>query len=118
MHRLKPEASVTPDSIFPRLPDLKYPIVQAPMAGVATPELAAAVSNAGGLGSLGAGSSTAETTRRMIASTRSLTDRPFNVNFFCHRPAVREAEREAAWLTYLRPRFREFGADPRSEERR
>ena len=64
---------------------LALPILQAPMAGVATPELAAAVSNAGGLGGLGAGASSPEDTRRMIEATRALTDRPFNINVFCHR---------------------------------
>ena len=64
---------------------LALPILQAPMAGVATPELAAAVSNAGGLGGLGAGASSPEDARRMIEGTRALTDKPFNVNVFCHR---------------------------------
>jgi nitronate monooxygenase len=62
---------------------IESPIVQAPMAGVATPEMAAAVSNAGGLGSIGVGAVNAETTRQMIAAVRSRTDRPFNVNVFC-----------------------------------
>lgn len=90
--------------------DLQYPIVQAPMAGVATPELAAAVSNAGALGSMGCGSSSVEKTQQMIAAARALTDHPFNVNFFCHRTAVTDAQREAAWLDYLRPYFNEFNA--------
>lgn len=89
---------------------VRHPIVQAPMAGVATPELAAAVSNAGGLGSLGLGNTTVEQARDMIVATRALTDKPFNVNFFCHEAAVRDAGREAAWLNYLRPLFEEFGA--------
>src|SRR5690625_1527459 len=93
------------------LPGVAHPIVQAPMAGVATPALAAAVSNAGALGSLGAGASTVDRAREMIVATRALTDKPFNINFFCHRPAARDAERETAWLDYLRPRFEEFGAD-------
>ncbi|WP_282097007.1 NAD(P)H-dependent flavin oxidoreductase [Stutzerimonas nosocomialis] len=88
------------------------PIVQAPMVGVSTPRLAAAVSEAGGLGSIGAGACTVEQARVMIRETRALTDKPFNVNFFCHRPARAEPDREAAWLAHLKPRFAEFGALP------
>jgi nitronate monooxygenase len=91
---------------------IELPIIQAPMAGVSTPEMAAAVSNAGGLGSVGAGSVDAEATRRMIAAVRSQTDRPFNVNVFCHRPAAADSAREAAWLARLGPEFARFGAKP------
>ena len=87
-----------------------YPIIQAPMAGVSTPQLAAAVSNAGGLGSIGIGASTPEQARRMIDDTRALTSRPFNVNVFCHAPAVRDAARETAWLQHLTPLFDDIGA--------
>lgn len=91
---------------------IDLPIIQAPMAGVSTPEMAAAVSNAGALGSIGIGSVDAETTRQMIAAVRSRTDRPFNVNVFCHRPAVADQAREAAWVARLAPEFRRFGAKP------
>jgi nitronate monooxygenase len=91
---------------------IEFPIIQAPMAGVSTPQLAAAVSNAGGLGSLGIGASTADQARQMIEEARSLTRRPFNVNVFCHLPAQRDAEREAAWLRYLAPLFAEAGSEP------
>jgi nitronate monooxygenase len=88
---------------------IKWPIIQAPMAGVSTPAMAAAVSNCGGLGSLGIGAMNARDARAAIVSTRSLTDRPFNVNVFCHRPAVRSAEVEAAWVERLRPEFEKYG---------
>ncbi|WP_136253955.1 NAD(P)H-dependent flavin oxidoreductase [Onishia niordana] len=91
------------------------PIIQAPMAGVATPELAAAVSNAGGLGSLGIGASGVDQARAMIEQTRALTSRPFNVNVFCHAPALRDAARESAWLAHLAPLFRESGGEPPAE---
>ncbi|WP_116187377.1 NAD(P)H-dependent flavin oxidoreductase [Paenibacillus taihuensis] len=66
-----------------RLLGIKYPIIQAPMAGgPTTPELVAAVSNAGGLGSLGAGYLTPEQIRSTIREIRKLTDRPFAVNLF------------------------------------
>lgn len=86
------------------------PIIQAPMAGVATPALAAAVSDAGGLGSLGVGPSSTEQARRMIEQTRALTTGPINVNLFCHAPATAEPARQAAWLSHLRPLFDELGA--------
>ena len=88
------------------------PIIQAPMAGVSTPAMAAAVSNAGGLGSLGVGATNAEGARKMIRDTRTLTSRPFNVNLFCHAPAVADAVREARWLEWLAPQFARFGAVP------
>lgn len=92
--------------------DIRHPIIQAPMVGVSTPALAAAVSNAGGLGSLGIGASTPAQARELIEQTRALTARPFNINLFCHRPASADAQREAQWLERLRPLFAEFGAEP------
>ncbi|USK70983.1 NAD(P)H-dependent flavin oxidoreductase [Peribacillus asahii] len=62
---------------------VKYPIIQAPMAGGASnPVLAAAVSNAGGLGFLAAGYKTAEDVRKEIVQTRQMTEKPFGVNVF------------------------------------
>lgn len=87
-----------------------HPIIQAPMAGVSTPALAAAVSNAGGLGSLGVGASTVAQARQAIADTRSLTDKPFNINLFCHEAAERDPDCETQWLTHLAPLFAGFGA--------
>lgn len=91
---------------------IRTPIIQAPMAGVSTTALAAAVTNAGGLGSLGVGAMDADAARKAIRETRALTSGPFNVNVFCHAPAVADAAREQAWLAYLAPRFAEFGATP------
>ncbi|HVU49641.1 MAG TPA: nitronate monooxygenase [Polyangia bacterium] len=89
---------------------IRLPIVQAPMAGVSTPALAAAVSNAGGLGSIAVGAADVAATRRMVRQVRALTGRPFNLNLFCHQPPRRDAAREARWLEALAPRFRSFGA--------
>ena len=99
------------DSFLRKL-GIELPIIQAPMAGVSTPEMAAAVSNAGGLGSIGVGAIDAEATRQMIADVRSRTDRPFQVNVFCNRPAIADAVREAAWLARLGPEFARYGAKP------
>lgn len=91
---------------------VEVPILQAPMAGVATPALAAAVSNAGGLGALGIGASAPETARGMIAAVRAKTDRAFQVNVFCHAPAVADPAQNAAWIAKLTPEFARFGAPP------
>jgi nitronate monooxygenase len=82
------------------------------MAGVSTPEMAAAVSNAGGLGSIGVGPVDADATRRMIAAVRARTWRPFQVNVFCNRPAVADTDRETSWLARLGPDFARYGATP------
>ena len=60
--------------------DLTYPIVQAPMAGATTPELAATVSNFGGLGSLGSGTTAPDVLNDHINTLKSLTNRPFMIN--------------------------------------
>ncbi|MCP3731246.1 nitronate monooxygenase [Sphingomonas sp. MG17] len=59
---------------------IDYPILNAGMGRVALPEMVAAVSNAGGLGVLGAGSSPPEVTRQMIREVRALTNKPFGAN--------------------------------------
>jgi len=84
---------------------IDHPIVSAPMAGVSTPALAAAVSNAGGLGAIAVGHLDAAGARAAIADLRRLTDRPFSVNVFSHRPAMPDPAREAAWLDWLAPHF-------------
>ncbi|SFS09153.1 NAD(P)H-dependent flavin oxidoreductase [Sphingomonas jatrophae] len=88
------------------------PIVQAPMAGVSTPEMAAAVSNAGGLGSIGVGATDAAGALTMVEATRARTDRPFNVNLFVHATAQASPAREQAWLDAMRPLFERFDAEP------
>ncbi|WP_372843149.1 NAD(P)H-dependent flavin oxidoreductase [Psychrobacter sp.] len=60
--------------------NLTHPIVQAPMAGATTPELAATVSNFGGLGSLGSGMTPPAVLHSHIDILKSLTDRPFMIN--------------------------------------
>ena len=94
-----------------RLLGIELPIIQAPMAGVQGSALAAAVSNAGGLGSLPCAMLSLEALREELAALRAKTDRPFNVNFFCHRPPTPGTQREAAWRATLQPYYREFGID-------
>lgn len=91
---------------------IDLPILQAPMAGVSSPAMAAAVSEAGGLGAIGVGAAGANGARQMIAEIRARTARPFNVNVFAHRPARADAFGEQAWIERLRPRFEELRASP------
>ncbi len=95
--------------------NMTLPIVQAPMAGVSTPTLAATMSDAGGLGSIGVGATDASGAREMIEETRARIDRSdgaFNVNLFVHRSATADLQRERAWLEWLAPLFAEFDAEP------
>jgi nitronate monooxygenase len=91
---------------------IDLPIIQAPMAGVSSPAMAAAVANAGALGSIGVGATNADGARQMIAAVRERSSRSLNVNVFCHRPAKADPTIEAEWLERLRPRFEQFGARP------
>ncbi|HEX3918903.1 MAG TPA: nitronate monooxygenase [Caulobacteraceae bacterium] len=98
-------------SLLQRL-GVSLPIIQAPMAGTSTPAMAAAVTNAGALGSIGVAAAGVAGARAMIESLRGQTDGPFNVNVFCHRPATADPAREARWLAALKPVFARFGAEP------
>lgn len=64
----------------------KFPIIQGGMANIATGEFAAACSNAGGLGIIGAGGMNDETLRKEIRKCKSLTDKPFGVNIMLMHP--------------------------------
>ncbi|HET7467651.1 MAG TPA: nitronate monooxygenase [Candidatus Dormibacteraeota bacterium] len=66
---------------------IKYPILNAGIGPAAGPELAAAVTNAGGFGVLGGGGAPIDVVRRKIAQTRTLTDGPFGVNVILGEPA-------------------------------
>lgn len=83
--------------------NIKYPIIQAGMAGGATtPELIAEVSKAGGLGTLGAAYMKPEDIRQAINDIRKLTDKPFAVNLFCvDNSADLDAEKKEAVMTEL-----------------
>ncbi len=69
---------------------IKYPIFQGGMAWLGTAELASAVSNAGGLGIIGAGHMPPDVLRKEIQKTKSMTDKPFGVNVMLMSPFVRE----------------------------
>lgn len=82
------------------------------MAGVQDSALAIAVSNAGALGSLPCAMLSPAQMRSELTAIRSGTDKPYNVNFFCHTPPQVSAQREAQWQEVLMPFYREFGIDP------
>lgn len=69
---------------------IKYPIIQGGMANIATGEFAAAISNAGGLGLVGAGGMSADMLRDNIRKCQSLTDKPFGVNIMLMHPQADE----------------------------
>ncbi|MBW3657568.1 MAG: nitronate monooxygenase [Actinobacteria bacterium] len=100
-------------SLMQRL-GIDAPVIQAPMGGgPTTPELVAAVTNAGGIGSVAGGYLDPDTLRREIAAVRQLTDGPFAVNVFAPLdPDVTPDAIEVA-IEVLAPYRRELGLEPR-----
>jgi nitronate monooxygenase len=92
--------------------DIRLPIIQAPMAGVSTPAMAAAAANAGALGSIGVGATDASGASKMIAAVRERSKQSLNVNVFCHRPPEADTAVEAAWIERLRPQFQRYNTEP------
>jgi nitronate monooxygenase len=88
---------------------LTHPIVQAPMAGITTPALAAAVSNGGGLGSLGCADLTPEQVRDSVQELRGRTNRGFMVNFFVHQEPDLASYDPAPMRARLAPYYKELG---------
>ena len=72
-------------NIFTRKLGIEYPFIQAPMLGVTTPAMAAAISNAGGLGSLPVGGLPPDKVLSLVEETKSLTNKPFAVNLFANQ---------------------------------
>ena len=89
---------------------LRAPIFQAPMAGVSTPELAAAVSNAGCLGALGLGASNWESAASQVSAFRALSAGPLHLNFFCHEEPERSPALETAWIARFSSEFAALSA--------
>lgn len=94
--------------------DLLPPIVQAPMAGVQNHRLAAAVCEAGGLGSLPAAMLSPADLDKELQALQQATSRPYNVNFFCHTPPTPDAQALAAWRQTLMPYYEALGLTPNS----
>ncbi|MCL6442591.1 MAG: nitronate monooxygenase [Alicyclobacillus sp.] len=98
---------------FTELVQVHYPIVQAGMAGgITTPELVADVSNAGGLGTIGAGYLPPDDVRTAIRQVKELTDRPFAVNLFVETEAVASTDDIAQMNRQLVPIRAYFGLRP------
>jgi len=100
------------DRRFQELVGMDIPILLAPMAGPALSELAIAVAEAGGLGSLPCALLDDDRVRAEYGVIKQRTSKPINLNFFCHKPAVFDAGREKAWRGALAPYYAEFGLDP------
>lgn len=88
------------------------PIIQAPMAGSDSVELCVAVSTAGGLGSLACAMLSPDKIGQAVERIRAGTDRPFNLNFFCHESEAEDPAREQAWRARLAPYYAEAGLAP------
>ena len=93
----------------------RWPVIQAPMAGVQGSAMAIAVSNAGGLGSLPCAMLGADALRKELAAIKAQTDKPFNVNFFCHTPLLSDPAREAAWASSLTPFYQALNIEPAAQ---
>jgi nitronate monooxygenase len=99
---------------FTKLVNVQYPIVQAGMAGgITTPEMVAAVSNAGGLGTLGAGYLTPDDLRTAIHKVKEMTDRPFAVNLFVQQEIVFSEDDVCQINKYLDSIRAQFGIERR-----
>ncbi|PIF44592.1 nitronate monooxygenase [Chryseobacterium sp. 52] len=82
------------DTISKRL-KIKYPVIQAPMFGVSTPQMVAAASGTGCLGSLALADLSADQSIELIRETKKLTDQPFAANIFVHQiPEITDALKE------------------------
>ena len=102
-----------PDRRLIDLFGIEHPIVLAPMAGAMDVELAIAVAQAGGFGSLPSALLDAEKLRAQVAQFQAAAPgKPLNLNFFVHRPAVPNNAREHAWREALKPYYAELDIDP------
>jgi nitronate monooxygenase len=86
---------------FTKLLEIKYPFVQAPMLGVTTPGMVAAISNNDGLGSLPVGGLSAEKTIELIRKTKALTNKPFAVNLFANEYETPNSDEVTAMEKFL-----------------
>ena len=101
-----------PDSRILDLFGIDLPIVQAPMANSSTPEMALAVCQAGGLGSIPCASITPDQARAAVALVREGCKGPVNLNFFCHAPSEPDPVRMMDWRAKLAPYYVEADLDP------
>ncbi len=95
--------------------EIEHPIIQAPMAGSSTPEMAAASANAGCLGSLGCAMMSADVYTQTYNKTRAMTNGALNMNFFCHQEPNIDATKIAKIEATLKPYYEELGLDEMPE---
>ncbi len=100
------------DTSLIELLNIDIPIIQSPMAGAADVELAVAVCEAGGLGSLPCAMLSPEQIRDQVSQLREATDGPLNLNFFCHNAPELDVEDHTRWLSRLSKFYDEYGLDP------
>jgi nitronate monooxygenase len=93
---------------------IEHPILLSPMANASSIELAVAVSEAGGLGAIPCAGLTPAQIRAQLQAAAQRTSRPINVNFFCHKPPVYDAARDARWRARLSRYYEELGLEPLS----
>ncbi|MFT5446914.1 MAG: nitronate monooxygenase [Gammaproteobacteria bacterium] len=101
--------SIWSDDRLLDLLQIEQAIIQAPMAGSTSPELAAAVSNSCAMGSLGCAMMGPDKVRDEIVALRGATNRAFNINFFCHEPPGEDAIKNARAVELLQPFYDENG---------
>jgi nitronate monooxygenase len=101
-----------PDRRLTDLFQIELPILLAPMAGSMDGELAAAVAQAGGLGSLPCAMLDPAKARAQLTAFRARSQAKVNLNFFCHTPPELNNAREVRWRERLAPYYRELGIDP------
>ncbi len=100
-----------PDTRLCDLLSIEHPIIQAPMAGATSPDMAIAAANAGALGSLGCALQTVEQMAADVAAAKSGTNRALNFNFFVHKPPQHDPVRHAAAIERLRLWYTMQGID-------
>jgi nitronate monooxygenase len=91
---------------------IELPIIAAPMANFAGVDLAVAVAEAGGLGSLPCAALSPDQIRSGGAEFRSRSNKPLNFNFFCHAVSPPDLPKDRAWLKRIAPYFAELGIEP------
>src|SRR5215472_12688669 len=101
-----------PGTAFTKLTGVEYPILGAPMAGASTPDLTAAISNAGGLGPFPAAALSAEAIHQGAAEVRKRTNKPFNINLFVLGEPKADPQQVARALELLAPIRQELGLPP------
>src|SRR5262249_22022237 len=105
-------ADMWPDRRLLELFNIELPIVQAPVAGAMDWELAVAAAEAGGHASVQCAMLNADRVRGQMTKIRARTQKPRNINFFCHPPPSLTTTREARWRERLAPYYRELAIVP------